>query len=200
MYSYIEGKIIEKNPAYIVLDNQGIGYMINISLNTYTQIKDLEKVRLFTHFAIKNEATSPVGFVLYGFSDVQEREFFKHLISVSGVGNNTALLVLSSLTPDKLYQAILENNVSVLQSVKGIGAKSAQRIIIDLKDKISKGKIPAEFVDFAHNTNKEEALSGLAVLGFNKNSAEKALNKIIEKEDGADLPVEELIKQALKIL
>ena len=199
MYAYIEGTIREKNPAYVVIDNQGIGYWVNISLNTYSQIKDLEQVRLFTHFAIKNEATSPVGFMLYGFAEENEREFFRHLISVSGVGNNTAILILSSLTPDKLYKVISENNVSALQSVKGIGAKSAQRIIIDLKDKISKGKIPSEIMETTYNTNREEALSGLAVLGFSKNSAEKVLNKIIEKE-GTDLPVEELIKKALKTL
>ncbi len=199
MYSYIEGRITEMNPAYVILDNQGIGYLVNISLNTYAQIKELAQVKLYTHFAIKNEATTPVGFVLYGFFDAREREFFRHLISVSGVGNNTALLILSSMTADKLYQVITENNVAALQSVKGIGAKSAQRIIIDLKDKISKGKFTTDFVDFTHNTNREQALSGLTVLGFNKNNAEKALNKIIDKE-GTELPVEELIKKALKIL
>jgi len=199
MYSYIEGKLIEKNPAFAVIDCQGIGYMINISLNTYSKLKDKEHFKLFTHLAIKNEATTPVGFVLFGFADEQERRLFRQLISVSGVGQSTALLMLSSLSADKLYAAIVENNPSVLQSVKGIGAKSAQRIIIDLKDKLEKGKLSHDFVGVGHNTNKEEALSGLTVLGFNKLAADRALSKILEKE-GADLPIEILIKEALKIL
>jgi holliday junction DNA helicase RuvA len=199
MYSYIEGKLVEKNPAYAVLDCNGIGYMINISLNTYSKLKDKEFFRLNTHLAIKNEATTPVGFVLYGFAEEQERLLFRQLISVSGIGNSTAMLMLSALAPEKIYLAILENNTSVLQSVKGIGAKSAQRIIIDLKDKIEKGKLPHEIIPLAHNTNKNEALSGLTVLGFNKAAAEKALNRITETQSG-DLPVELLIKEALKIL
>ena len=199
MYSFIEGKIADKNPAYVVLECNGIGYILTISLNTYASIKEKSNVRLYTHLSIKNEATTPVGFVLFGFSDEQERELFRQLISVSGVGNNTALLLLSSLSPAKLYSAITENNVSVLQSVKGIGAKSAQRIIIDLKDKLDKGNLTRDLLGTARNTNKDEALSGLAVLGFNKNSAEKAINKIIEKQ-GSDLSIEDLIKEALKIL
>jgi holliday junction DNA helicase RuvA len=199
MYSYIEGKLAEKNPAYAILDCNGIGYMIHISLNTYSKLKDQEFFKLFTHLAIKNEATTPVGFVLFGFAEEQERQLFRQLISVSGIGNNTAMLMLSALAPQKIYQAILENNPDILQSVKGIGAKSAQRIIIDLKDKIEKGKLSQEIMPAQYNTNKDEALSGLTVLGFNKIAAGKALNKIAEKL-GGDLPVEVLIKEALKIL
>lgn len=199
MYSYIEGKLAEKNPAYAIVDCNGIGYMIHISLNTYSKLKDQDFFKLFTHFAIKNEATTPVGFVLFGFAEEQERQLFRQLISVSGIGNNTAMLMLSALAPQKIYQAILENNPDILQSVKGIGAKSAQRIIIDLKDKIEKGKLSQEIIPAQYNTNKDEALSGLTVLGFNKIAAEKALNKIAEKV-GGDLPVEVLIKEALKIL
>ena len=199
MYSFIEGKIVDKNPAYVVLECSGIGYILNISLNTYGSLKEKDSVRLYTHMAIKNEATTPVGFVLFGFSDEHERELFRQLISVSGVGNNTAMLLLSSLSPAKLYNAIVENNVTVLQSVKGIGAKSAQRIIIDLKDKLDKGNLTKDLLGTSRNTNKDEALSGLTVLGFNKNSAEKAINKIIEKQ-GSDLSIEDLIKEALKIL
>ncbi len=199
MYSYIEGKLAEKNPAYAILDCNGIGYMIHISLNTYSKLKDQDFFKLFTHLAIKNEATTPVGFVLFGFAEEQERQLFRQLISVSGIGNNTAMLMLSALAPQKIYQAILENNPDILQSVKGIGAKSAQRIIIDLKDKIDKGKLSQEIMPAQYNTNKDEALSGLTVLGFNKIAAEKALNKIAEKV-GGDLPVEVLIKEALKIL
>lgn len=199
MYAYIEGRLTNKNPAYAIIDCNGIGYMINISLNTFSKLKDKEQFKLFTHLSIKNEATTPVGFVLYGFADEYERQLFRQLISVSGVGNNTALLMLSSLSPEKLHAAIVDNNASVLQSVKGIGAKSAQRIIIDLKDKLEKDKLSAEFVGTLHNTNKDEALSALTMLGFNKVSAEKALNKIIQKQS-ADLPIETLIKEALKIL
>jgi Holliday junction DNA helicase RuvA len=199
MYSYIEGKLEEKNPAYAIVDCNGIGYMINISLHTYSRLKDKESFRLYTHLAIKNEATTPVGFVLFGFAEEQERLLFRQLISVSGIGNNTAMLMLSALSPEKIYQAIVENNPAVLQSVKGIGSKSALRIIIDLKDKIEKGKLSQELMPTAYNTNKDEALSGLIVLGFNKIAAEKALHKIAEKQ-GGDLPVEVLIKEALKIL
>lgn len=199
MYSFIEGKLVEKNPAYVVVDCNGIGYMINISLNTYSNLKDKDQFRLFTHLAIKNEATTPVGFVLFGFAEEEERQLFRQLISVSGVGNTTALLMLSSLTPEKLLNAIINNNPGVLQSVKGIGAKSAQRIIIDLKDKLEKGRISSEILSISHNTNKEEALTGLTILGFNKIAADKALSRIIEKQE-AELQVEELIKEALKIL
>lgn len=199
MYAYIEGRITGKNPAFAIIDCNGIAYMINISLNTYTKLKDKDKFRLYTHLAIKNEATTPVGFVLYGFADEYERQLFRQLISVSGVGNNTALLMLSSLSPAKIHAAIVENNASILQSVKGIGAKSAQRIIIDLKDKLEKSKLSVEFVGSEHNTNKEEALSALTMLGFNKVSAEKVLNKIMVKQ-GIELPIETLIKEALKIL
>lgn len=199
MYAFIEGSLVEKNPAYVVVKSQGIGFMINISLNTYAKLKDKEIFRLYTHLAIKNEATTPVGFVLYGFADESERQFFRQLISVSGVGSSTALLMLSSLTTESIYNAITQGNASVLQSVKGIGAKSAQRIIIDLKDKLEKGGLTPEIMAVAHNTNKEEALSGLLVLGFNKIAADKALNKIISKL-GDDIQVEELIKEALKIL
>lgn len=199
MYDYIEGRIAEKNPAYVVVENQGIGYLINISLNTYSQLKDKDQFKLYTHFSIKNEATTPVGFILFGFANQQERQLFRQLISVSGVGNNTALLILSSLSTEKLFRAIVENDIPLLQSVKGIGAKSAQRIIIDLKDKLEKGNMGFEIVPSMHNTNKMEALSGLTVLGFNRNNAEKALSKVIDNQ-GASLAIEELIKEALKIL
>jgi Holliday junction DNA helicase RuvA len=199
MYSYIEGKIEEMNPAYVVLDTNGLGYLVNISVNTYSKIKNLKQCRLFTHLAIRNEATTPVGFLLYGFADVNERELFRQLIGVSGVGYNTAILILSSLPPEKLVEAITGNDVAALQSVKGIGAKSAQRIIIDLKDKFQKGRISTEFVGKAYNTNRDEALSGLTVLGFAKGNAEKALDRVM-KEHGSELSVEELIKKALAIL
>lgn len=199
MLSYIEGKLVEKNPAYVVCENNGIGYLIHISLNTYTAVKDKEVCRLYTHLVIRNEATTPVGLALYGFANENEKSLFKKLVSVSGIGNNTALLVLSSLTPENLYNAISDNNPGVLQAVKGIGPKSAQRIIIDLKDKIDKMEISGDFTPYPYNTIKQEALSGLTVLGFNKNVVEKIVDKIIQKE-GEDIKVEELIKLALKIM
>ncbi len=199
MYSYIEGKIEEMNPAYVVIDCGGLGYLVNISVNTYSKVKNLKQCRLFTHLAIRNEATTPVGFMLYGFADAAERELFRQLIGVSGVGYNTAILILSSLPPDRLVEAIAGNDVAALQSVKGIGAKSAQRIIIDLKDKLRKGRITTEFVGASYNTSRDEALSGLTVLGFARANAEKALDRVM-KEHGSELSIEELIKKALKIL
>jgi Holliday junction DNA helicase RuvA len=199
MYNYIEGALVEKNPAYVVIDCNGIGYILHISLFTFSKLKEEKHFRLYTHFAIKNEATTPVGFIFFGFADIQERQLFRQLISVSGVGHSTAMLMLSSLTPARLMQAIINGDVAALQSVKGIGGKSAQRIVIDLKDKLDKGKLPEEILIAEHNTNKEEALSGLTVLGFHKTVAEKALKKITDQK-GADMPVEELIKEALKIL
>jgi len=194
MYSYIKGKLVEKNLTNVVIESNGIGYLINISLNTYSLLGDEEKCKLFTHFIVREDAQ-----LLYGFAEEEERKLFRHLISVSGVGANTARLILSSLSPNELYEAIISNNVPVLQSIKGIGNKTAQRIIVDLRDKLEKEGIPTEKLGIQHNTKKDEALSGLIILGFNKNSAEKALNRILQTESG-DLSVEQLIKSALKIL
>ena len=195
MYEYIEGKLTEKNPAYAVMDVHGIGYMLNISLHTYSKLKDEgDHCILYTHLVVREDAL-----VLYGFSDAEERELFRQLITVSGVGANTARMILSSLSPTDVCQAIIQANVPVLKSIKGIGVKTAQRIIVDLKDKLSREIIPHEKLDFMHNTKKEEALSGLIILGFPKSAADKALNKVIETE-GSALPVEQLIRLALKLL
>ena len=192
MYSYIEGRLVEKTPTYVVIDVNGIGYQVHISLNTYSQIEGIENCKLYTHFIVREDAQ-----LLYGFHSVNERKLFVHLISVSGVGANTARLILSSMSADELYTNILNSNITALQSVKGIGGKTAQRIIIDLKDKLEKDEVIIENVKFSHNTKKEEALSGLVVLGFNKNLASKAIDKVIEAK-GNDLSVEELIKDVLK--
>ena len=192
MYSYIEGKITEKNPTYVVLDVNGIGYQIHISLHTYAQIEKLQNCKLHTHFVVREDAQ-----LLYGFYSVNERRLFIHLISVSGVGANTARLILSSMGPDELYANIINNNLPALQAVKGIGGKTAQRIIVDLKDKLEKEDGLIENVPFSHNTKKEEALSGLVVLGFSRNLASKAIDKVLETK-GSDLSVEELIKNVLK--
>ncbi len=194
MYSFIEGKIAELNPTTAVLACQGIGYTINISLNTYTQINGKESCRLHTHLIVREDAL-----ILYGFADTGERHVFQQLISVSGVGPNTARLILSSLTPGEVADAIARENVKLLQSIKGIGAKSALRIIIDLKDKILKDLPAGENLISAHNTGKHEALSALVMLGFNRPIAEKALDQVIKASAGV-LPVDQMIKNALKIL
>lgn len=199
MYSYIKGKLVEKNPAWCIVECNGIGFHIHISLNTYSRLID-ENCFLYTHLSIRNEATTPVGFSLYGFADEEERGLFRKLISVSGVGNNTALLMLSSLSSPELIQAIVSGNASLLQSIKGIGGKTAQRIIVDLKDKFDKqGAADGGFFPVQQNAGKREALSALVALGFNKNASEKILDKIIFKE-GSDLSVEKLVKEALKNL
>jgi len=198
MIEYLKGKLTEKNPAYVVLENDGTGYLLNISLHTFSKIKIAETTKLFTHLAFRIEATTPTGYTLYGFADPAERELFRLLISVSGVGNNTAMLMLSSLTADKIFSAIKNGELSVLQSVKGIGNKTAQRIIIDLQDKISKESISPEILGIVHNTRKDEALIGLSTLGFSKAMAEKALDKVLKQNP--DLSVEVLIREALRIL
>jgi len=194
MYSFIEGKIAELNPTTVVLSCQGIGYSINISLNTYTQIQGKESCRLHTHLVVREDAL-----ILYGFADTGEKHVFQQLISVSGVGPNTARLILSSLTSAEVAEAIASENVKLLQSIKGIGGKSALRIIIDLKDKIMKDLPASENLMSTHNTSKHEALSALVMLGFNRPIADKALDQVIKASEGK-LPVDQLIKNALKIL
>lgn len=197
MIAYIRGLFIEKTPAYVVIETQGgVAYQVYISLTTFSEIKSLEEGKLLTHFVVKEDAQS-----LYGFYAEEEREMFRHLISVSGIGPSTALIFLSSLSIPEIINAILTENVRVLQSVKGVGGKTAQRVIIDLKDKV--GKIATiQVIDkknMAYNNNKFEALFALSSLGFSKNSAETVLDKII-KTEGGDLSVEDLIKKALKAL
>ncbi len=200
MYSYIKGQIIDKNPAYCVIECNGIGYFLHISLNTYSKLIDTNS-RLFTHLSIKSEATTPVGMTLYGFYDEDERALFRKLISVSGVGYNTALLMLSALSPDELIQAIVTGNISLLQSVKGIGNKTAQRLVVELKDKLEKQGSSASGLGFIsqHSTIKTQALTALVTLGFVKNNAEKVIDKILIKENN-DINLEQLIKESLKLL
>jgi Holliday junction DNA helicase RuvA len=176
-----------------VIETGGVGYMVNISLNAFIKIKDLDEVKLFTHFYVREDAQ-----VLFGFADTAERELFRFLLSVSGVGASTARLILSSLSTEEIYEAITLGKPAVLQSVKGIGGKTAQRIVIDLKDKLSKADISLEKVDFTDNTLKDEALSGLLILGFTRATASKAIDRVVKQ--GSAASVEELIKEALKIL
>ena len=193
MYAYITGKVAEKSPTYVVLDNQGIGYLINITLNTFTAIGEKEDVRLFTHEQILEDAHN-----LFGFFTAKERDLFELLISVSGVGCNTARLILSSLTVSELSNAIASDDVKTIQAVKGIGAKTAQRIVIDLKDKLKKNDFPTEIFTVADNTIKTEALSALTILGFGKAAVDKALDRLLKQMPDAN--VETLIKEALKVL
>ena len=193
MYAYITGKIAEKSPTYVVLDNQGIGYFINITLNTFTAIGEKEDVRLFTHEQILEDAHN-----LFGFFTAKERDLFELLISVSGVGCNTARLILSSLTVSELSNAIASDDVKTIQAVKGIGAKTAQRIVIDLKDKLKKNDFPTEIFTVADNTIKTEALSALTILGFGKAAVDKTLDRLLKQMPEAN--VETLIKEALKVL
>jgi holliday junction DNA helicase RuvA len=194
MYAFLEGKIAELNPAGIVIDCHGVGYQVNISLNTYSKLNGKESCRLFTHLVVREDAM-----ILFGFADETERSVFQQLISVSGIGPNTARLILSALTPDEVIDAIVTENVRILQSVKGIGGKSALRLIVDLKGKLSRENVTKEIFGVKHNTGRAEALSALIMLGFNKVATEKALDSILRNE-GTALPVEQLIKNALKIL
>lgn len=194
MINHIEGKLVEKTPTYAVIDCGGVGYLLNISLNTFSKIGSSEKCKLFAHLAIREDAHT-----LYGFADIEERNLFRHLISVSGVGASTARMILSSLSPNEVTGAIMTGNVGALKSIKGIGEKSAQRIIVDLKGKLGKEDMPAEFFVTSNNTARDEALSALVMLGFAKNVAERALDKVI-KIEGSGASVEHMIKQALKNL
>jgi Holliday junction DNA helicase RuvA len=194
MYEYFKGKLIEKTPTDVIIDCNGVAYIIQISLQTFSLIKDQEDIKLYVHLVVKEDSHS-----LFGFFDKKERAIFRQLISVSGVGSNTARVILSSMTTDEVFSAIYNDDAPTLQKVKGIGAKTAKRIILDLKDKIAKQENVAEIFTESHNTNKEEALSALVMLGFAKQAADKALQKII-KTQGLSLSVEELVRQALKIL
>lgn len=193
MIAQLKGRLIEKTPTYVIIDCNGVGYQVNISLHTFEQLGNDELCLLYTHLIIREDAH-----LLYGFKDKNERELFRLLISVSGVGSATAMVILSSLTTTEVKTAIGSGDVNTLKRVKGIGAKSAERIIIDLRDKIDKiGENDINFV-VSNNTIKDEALSALIMLGFAKKPAEVALNKVLAVSE--DLSVEQLIKQTLKSL
>ncbi|WP_407264113.1 Holliday junction branch migration protein RuvA [Tenacibaculum maritimum] len=193
MITQIRGRLVEKNPTYAVVDCNGVGYLVHISLNTFSKLPENENVQLYTHLSIREDAHT-----LYGFFDKTEREVFKLLVSVSGVGPSIARTMLSSMTSKEVQQAIASESVSVIQSVKGIGAKTAQRVIVDLKDKILKTFELDDVSVVENNTNKEEALSALEVLGFARKQADKVVTNILKEMPEAS--VELLIKQALKKL
>ena len=193
MITHIRGRLVEKSPTAVVIDCNGVGYFIHISLHTFSQLKDDESIKLLTHLQIKEDAHQ-----LYGFATLMEREIFRLLISVSGIGTNTARTMLSSLTPKQIGEGIAAEDVALIQSVKGIGLKTAQRVIIDLKDKILKTYDIDETLLISDNTNKDEALSALEVLGFAKKNSERVVVKIISNNPDASLEL--IIKEALKNL
>lgn len=194
MYAYIDGKLTFKNATYVVIEAGGVGYQIHISLNTYAKLGDAERCRLYTWLHVKEDAHT-----LYGFVEESERRLFLHLVSVSGIGPNTGRMILSSITPEEIQAAIVNGNVSVIQRIKGIGPKSAQRLILELQDKLKKEGMDTLLQMPSVTSTKDEALAALVMLGFAKNAAEKVLDQEINKK-GNNLSVEELIKSALKTL
>ena len=191
MIAQLNGRLLEKNPTLLIIDCGGVGYEVRISLNSFSQIGSDENIRIYTKLIVREDAH-----LLYGFMSTDEREMFNHLISVSGIGPNTAMIMLSSLQTTEIAHAIQVEDVRTIQGIKGIGAKTAQRVIIDLKDKVLKMALSGENISGTDNTARFEALSALVSLGFDKKSADKALDKVAD----ASSSVEKLIKEALKIL
>ncbi len=190
MITHIKGRLVEKTPTYVVIDCQGIGYKLHISLQTFSNIKE-ENCLLFTHLSVKEDSHT-----LYGFLDENERSLFRNLISVSGVGPSTAQIVLSTFSANETRQYIISADVTALQSVKGIGGKTAQRIIIDLKDKLGKGISRSDIPLYQDNDLRNQALSALVALGFSKKIAEQKVDKIL-RDNPEDISVEALVKAAL---
>ena len=193
MIAHIQGKLVEKLPTEVLIDCGGVGYQVNISLHTYSLIPDTENIKLFTYLQIKEDSHT-----LFGFVEKSEREIFKMLLTVSGIGASIARTMLSSLEPKQIIQALASGDVATIQSIKGIGSKTAQRAILDLKEKVLKIYNLDEVSVVQNNTNKDEALSALEVLGFNKKLAEKVVDKFVRESPEAS--VETIIKQALKNL
>ncbi len=193
MIDYIKGTIIQLKPAFLTIEVSGVGYFINISLTSYTKLEGKQEYKMLIHEVIREDSHQ-----LYGFADREERDIFRLLISVTGVGANMARMMLSSLSPEEIEKAIIESEINSLKGIKGIGLKTAQRIIVDLKDKLGKHALTGEIFPFSDNTKREEALSALVMLGFAKSAVLKVLDKILQ--ENKDLTVEELIKRALKNL
>lgn len=191
MITHLRGKLVEKNPTNLVIECAGIGYDVRISLNTFSAISSDENIMIFTQFIVREDAQ-----ILYGFATKEERDMFNQLISVSGIGPNTGMIMLSSMVTEEIAQAIQNEDVRTIQSIKGIGAKTAQRVIIDLKDKMLKMNFSPGNIFSGNNTNRFDALTALVSLGFDKKAADKALDKVSTGEES----VEKLIKDALKIL
>ena len=196
MIHYVRGKLVEKSPVHAVLDCNGMAYFLHISLGTFGKLGDAESVTMYTHFSINSNDFSTH---LYGFADEAERDVFRKLISVSGVGPNTARMVLSGLSTDEVKQMIITKDVAGFKRIKGIGEKTAERIIIDLHDKVAKsGDVLVEKIGVPHNIQKQEALAALTLLGLDKTKSEKLIEKIVVMQPG--IALEDLIKQVLKQL
>ncbi|WP_343563317.1 Holliday junction branch migration protein RuvA [Sphingobacterium sp.] len=193
MYEYFNGKLAYKAPTHVVIDVSGIGYYVHISLYTFSQIKDQENCKLFISLQVREDSHT-----LYGFATEGEKKLFENLISVSGIGPNTGRMILSSNTPDEIQSAIANGQVALIQKIKGIGPKTAQRLILELQDKLKKQGVEALSPTIQSQSVPDEALSALVMLGFNKVAAEKVLNTILKTE--SNLSVEDMIKLALKRL
>ena len=193
MITQLRGRLVEKSPTSVVIDCQGVGYLVNISLFTFGQLSDEENIQLFTHLQVREDAHT-----LYGFTTDLERQLFRLLIGISGIGANTARTMLSSLSPSEIGQAIQGEQVDVIQSVKGIGAKTAQRVVIELRDKIQAVVADAGIPAVSSNTNREEALSALVVLGYQTKSCVKVIDELLSMD--AEMSVERLIRNALNKL
>ena len=193
MIHHLKGKLVEKNPTHVIIECAGVGYFVNISLHTFSKIPDVENIDLFTHLQVKEDSHT-----LFGFVEKSEREIFRLLLSVSGIGSSTARTMLSSLSPVQIRDAIANGDVPSIQAIKGIGAKTAQRVILDLRDKILKVYGIDEVSTYSNNTKKDEALSAVEVLGFVRRQAEKAVDKVLSQD--SSLSVENIIKLALKNL
>ncbi len=193
MITHLRGKLVEKNPTYVIVECSGVGYYVNISLHTYSLLRDQELINIYTHLQVREDSHT-----LFGFAEKSEREIFRLLISVSGIGASTARTFLSSLSPEQIIEAIASGDVRTIQGIKGIGAKTAQRVILDLKDKVLKIYDLTEVSENSNNTNREEALSALEVLGFARKQSERVVDKVLSQD--SSLGVEDIIKHALKNL
>lgn len=191
MITHLNGRMIEKSPTNVIVECGGIGYDVKISLNTFSSLGNDENIKIYTQFVVREDAQ-----ILYGFAEPEEREMFNYLTSVSGIGPSTAILMLSGLTPGEIAVAITSEDVATIKGVKGIGAKTAQRVIVDLKDKMLKFEVSDENIGSSNNTLRFDALTALVSLGFDKKQAEKALTKVMKDQETVEL----LIKDALKVL
>lgn len=194
MIAFLKGKLVHKEPTFVVIEVNGVGYQVNISLNTFSEIKDQENINLSTYLQVREDAH-----ILYGFSSPAEKILFQRLVSVNGVGPGTAMVILSYLPPTELHHAIVKENVAALQAIKGIGGKTAQRIILELKDKLMKEPVgeATGITGIKHNTMYQEALTALVTLGIGKAAAEKSIDTVLKKS-GNTISLEELVKLALK--
>ena len=193
MIHHLRGKLVEKNPTHVIIECGGVGYFVNISLNTFSKLPEQENISVYTHLQVKEDSHT-----LFGFVEKSEREIFRLLLSVSGIGSSIARTMLSSMSPSQVRDAIANGDVASIQAVKGIGAKTAQRVILDLRDKVLKVYDIDELSLSANNTNKDEALSALEVLGFARKQSERVVDKVLSQD--ASLSVENIIKLALKNL